>query len=162
MEYLIPPSLFHTTPRLKNLLYTSISILECLNFTWLLFIVTAQTTGLYNTCLCKSSIFGGKGGWMDFETIQYYKLFGIITSWTIGTVIGVSVPYAVLLFIIYQWCSQSHLRTVDRKKAMHGLRRVRVWKLWRLRRIPLGWVWSWLDQSTGTYTWTDEPWVPSP
>ncbi|PVF98136.1 hypothetical protein CPB86DRAFT_873630 [Serendipita vermifera] len=147
MEYLVPPSLL-LNRRIKKTLLTTISILECFNFTWLLFIVTAQTTGLYNTCLCKSSIFGRHGGYMDFETIEYYKEFGIFTTWTIGTVIGVTVPGSVLLFVIYQWCSQSHLRTVDRAKATNGLRRVRIWKRWRLRRTLVGRIWSWLDEST--------------
>lgn len=36
--------------------------LECFNFIWLCYIVLAQTTGHYNNCKCKSSIWAGGGG----------------------------------------------------------------------------------------------------
>jgi hypothetical protein len=36
--------------------------LECFNFIWLCYITLAQTTGAYNNCKCKSSIWAGGGG----------------------------------------------------------------------------------------------------
>jgi hypothetical protein len=35
---------------------------ECFNFIWLAYITLAQTTGAYNNCKCKSSIWAGGGG----------------------------------------------------------------------------------------------------
>lgn len=35
---------------------------ECFNFAWLVYITMAQTTGAYNNCKCKSSLWGGGGG----------------------------------------------------------------------------------------------------
>jgi len=36
--------------------------LECFNFIWLCYITLAQTTGAYNNCKCKTSIWAGGGG----------------------------------------------------------------------------------------------------
>ncbi|EKG16653.1 hypothetical protein MPH_06107 [Macrophomina phaseolina MS6] len=41
--------------------------LEFLNFTWLLYIVLAQTFGSYRTCNCMTSTWGHAGGYMDFQ-----------------------------------------------------------------------------------------------
>lgn len=35
---------------------------ECFNFVWLVYITMAQTTGAYNNCKCKSSLWAGGGG----------------------------------------------------------------------------------------------------
>ncbi|CUS13977.1 unnamed protein product, partial [Tuber aestivum] len=60
---------------------------EFINFCLLVCIIIAQTFGIYNNCHCKSSLWGGAGGYMDFESVQYYKSFNVEISWLLGTVI---------------------------------------------------------------------------
>ncbi|CUS13980.1 unnamed protein product, partial [Tuber aestivum] len=60
---------------------------EFTNFCWLVYIIAAQTFGIYSSCRCMSSLWGGGGGYVDFESVQYYKSYGIELSWTMATFI---------------------------------------------------------------------------
>ncbi|CUS13976.1 unnamed protein product, partial [Tuber aestivum] len=60
---------------------------EFINSCLLVCIIIAQTFGIYNNCYCKSSMLGGAGGYMDFESVQYYKSYNVEISWFLGTLI---------------------------------------------------------------------------
>jgi hypothetical protein len=112
--------------------------LDLANTAWLVYIVLAQTFGWYRTCKCQSSIWAGEGGYLDFESIESYKAHGIVLYWGSGTALSLVILSVAVLFIIAEWCSQSHLSTMDYSSASRGLKRTRWWKLhtiW-LRRAP--------------------------
>ena len=112
--------------------------LDLVNTAWLIYIVNAQTFGLYRSCLCMSSVWGAGGGYIDFESIVSYKAHGISLYWGAGTALSLVILSVGLLFIIAEWCSQSHLSTMDYDAAIRGLKRTRSWKrytIW-LRRAP--------------------------
>lgn len=112
--------------------------LDIINTAWLIYIVNAQTFGWYGTCFCQSSTWGGRGGYIDFESIVSYKAHGIALYWGSGTALSLVILSFALLFIIAEWCSQSHLFTMNFEAARRGLRRTRWWKyhtVW-LRRAP--------------------------
>jgi hypothetical protein len=50
---------------------------DVINTCWLSYIVLAQTFGWYRSCRCMSSVWGGGGGYIDFEDITYYKAHGV-------------------------------------------------------------------------------------
>ena len=110
-------------------------ICEFTNFCWLVYIIFAQTFGIYNSCRCKSSMWGGAGGYMDFEGVQYYKSYGIERSWMLGTLIACMFLGIGLMYVVEQWCRQSFLWTQDWGSAMDGLLWVRRWK-WATATLP--------------------------
>ncbi|RPA98526.1 hypothetical protein L873DRAFT_1687229 [Choiromyces venosus 120613-1] len=115
--------------------------LELANFCWLVYIIAAQTFGIYNTCRCKSSMWGGAGGYVDFEGVQYYKLYNIEYSWMAGTVITCVFLGIGFAYVVEQWCAQSFLWTQDWDSAMHGLKMVRRWKWFTTGpRLVFAWV----------------------
>ena len=112
--------------------------LDIFNTAWLIYIVLAQTFGWYRSCSCMTSIWAAGGGYLDFESIVSYKAHGISLYWGSGTALSLVFLTAGLLFIIAEWCSQSHLSTMDYEAASRGLLRTRWWKyhtVW-LRRLP--------------------------
>lgn len=112
--------------------------LDAINFVWLIYIVLAQTFGWYRTCSCMASVWAGGGGYIDFESIVSYKAHGILLYWASGTALSLFILSVALAFIIAEWCSQSHLSTMDYDAASRGLKRTRFWKhhtVW-LRRTP--------------------------
>ena len=110
-------------------------ICEFTNFCWLVYIIFAQTFGIYNSCRCKSSMWGGAGGYMDFEGVQYYKSYHIERSWMLGTLIACVFLGIGLMYVVEQWCRQSFLWTQDWDSAMGGLSKVRKWK-WATTTLP--------------------------
>ena len=116
-------------------------ICEFTNFCWLVYIIFAQTFGIYNDCRCKSSMWGGAGGYMDFEGVQYYKSYHIERSWMLGTLITCVFLGIGLMYVVEQWCAQSFLWTQDWDSAMNGLWWVRKWK-WATTgpRLAVAWV----------------------
>ena len=104
-------------------------ILEVTNAAWLVYIILAQTFGVYNACRCKSSVWSyGKGGYMDFAgTSVYSEDYQIRTWWPVGTALGM-LPFLLVFYVVWEWCVQSFLWTEDYQKAMRGLRRVRFFK----------------------------------
>ena len=111
---------------------------ETVSTSWLLYIVIAQTVGLYRTCSCISSTWGGGGGYVDFQTEESYRAHGVIVYWGIGTAIPCAIMVAGFAFIVAEWCEQSHLSTLDYIEAMNGLRATRRWKRLTIyfRHIP--------------------------
>jgi hypothetical protein len=112
--------------------------LDVINTSWLIYIVNAQTFGWYVKCHCFASMWGGGGGYIDFESIVAYKAHGISLYWGSGTAVSLVILGLAVMFIIAEWCSQSHLITMDYQAAMRGLRRTRSWKYYTvwLRRAP--------------------------
>lgn len=99
--------------------------LECANMTWLAYIVTAQTFGSYRTCECVCSVWGSHGGYMDFETQEYYLQIGIGVTWALATAIPGVAMFIAFTYIVIQWCVQSHLSTEKYESARQGLKMTR-------------------------------------
>ncbi|CUS15639.1 unnamed protein product, partial [Tuber aestivum] len=116
-------------------------ICEFANSCWLVYIIIAQTFGIYNSCRCKSSMWGSAGGYVDFEGVQYYKSYHIERSWMLGTLITCIFLSIGLAYVVEQWCTQSFLWTQDWDSAMNGLWWVRKWK-WATTwpRLAFAWV----------------------
>jgi hypothetical protein len=112
--------------------------LDLINTAWLIYIVNAQTFGWYRSCLCMGSVWAGEGGYIDFESIVSYKAHGISLYWGSGTALSLVFLTTGLVFIIAEWCSQSHLSTMNYEAAGRGLKRTRSWKYYTvwLRRVP--------------------------
>ncbi|PWW77962.1 hypothetical protein C7212DRAFT_342381 [Tuber magnatum] len=98
------------------------------NFCWLVYIIMAQTFGIYSSCRCMSSMWGGGTGYVNFESVQYFKSYGIERSWFLGTSITCVVSGIGILYVVEQWCTQSFLWTQDWDSAMNGLQQMRRWK----------------------------------
>jgi hypothetical protein len=102
--------------------------MEIVNSGWLVYIILAQTFGIYNTCFCQASTWGGKGGYINFEDDAYYKAHGVVLYWAIGTAISCSVMLLTISYVLKEWCVQSHLNTSNYTAAAHGLRRTRTFR----------------------------------
>ncbi|KAI5816735.1 hypothetical protein BZA77DRAFT_53844 [Pyronema omphalodes] len=102
--------------------------LEAVNTGWLMYIIVAQTFGIYNTCECRSSLWGHKGGYMDFESVEFYKQLGVEKSWMVGTVIGMLSIGGGIGYVTEQWLTQSWLWTAEYERALEGLEVTRRWK----------------------------------
>ncbi|CAZ85439.1 unnamed protein product [Tuber melanosporum] len=116
---------------------------EFTNFCWLVYIIVAQTFGIYNSCRCKSSMWGGAGGYVDFEGVPYYKSYHIENSWLLGTLTTCIFLGIGLAYVVEQWCTQSFLWTQNWESAMNGLWCVRKWK-WATTGPR--WVFAWLAE----------------
>lgn len=125
------------SPTRKRLGYL-LDIIEVTNTCWLIYILGAQTFGLYRTCSCWSSNWARGGGYINFETTQFYKDHGILVYWSAGTVLSCTVMGFGFLYIVAGWCTQSHLWTVDYGNAMAGLKRTRRFKKYTIwfRCVP--------------------------
>lgn len=108
--------------------YLVLRPLDLINTAWLIYIVSAQTFGWSRNCHCMSSTWAGGGGYIDFETVDVYKAHGISFYWGFGTAISLLVLIMAALFIIAEWCSQSHLSTMRYDAAKRGLMSTRSWK----------------------------------
>ena len=106
--------------------------LECANTIWLAYIVMAQTFGSYENCGCMCSVWGYHGGYMDFETQEYYLQAGIGLTWALGTAIPGVVMFIAFTYIVIQWCVQSHLSTEKYESARRGLMRTRRFRKYTL------------------------------
>ena len=129
---------------------------EFTNFCWLVYVIFSQTFGIYNNCRCKSSMWGGAGGYMDFEGIQYYKSYHVGRSWMLGTLTTCIFLGIGLMYVVEQWCTQSFLWTQNWDSAMTGLWWVRKWK-----RATTGprWVAAWVVAWVAGYMAKAECWV---
>ena len=99
--------------------------MEVTNTCWLVYIVVAQTFGIYNTCYCQASTWAGKGGYINFENSTYYERHGMRMYWAVGTAISCNVMAFTVAYVLKEWCVQSHLNTHDYEAASQGLRRTR-------------------------------------
>ncbi|TLD32599.1 hypothetical protein E2P81_ATG05575 [Venturia nashicola] len=102
--------------------------LEFTNAAILIYILLAQSFGLYVNCRCKSASFGPGGGYIDL--IQTNRARNPITraSWITGTSISCVIMTLGACYIVLEWCLQSHLGTEHQGRARRGLARVRVFR----------------------------------
>ena len=130
---------------------------EAINTGWLVYIVIAQTFGLYQNYDCMASIWGGRGvrasivlisepgsltrsfqGFIDFESYATYLANGVGVYWGSGIATSLLVMCIAFVFIVAEYCTQSHLSTVDYEKSKRGLRWTRWFKkhTYLFRSIP--------------------------
>ena len=95
--------------------------IECFNFVWLVYITMSQTTGAYNNCKCKSSLWMGGGGYIDWNNYNTATSSFVRINWTIATTFSSTVMAAAMAYIVTEWCLQSHISTADRDNAATGL-----------------------------------------
>ncbi|KAL8704106.1 MAG: hypothetical protein Q9201_002720 [Fulgogasparrea decipioides] len=69
---------------------------------------------------------------------QYYADNGIYLSWGVATGLTLFVMSLGLLYVVFEYCTQSHLSTEDYGRAMKGLKQTRAFKKHTLfvRKIP--------------------------
>lgn len=69
---------------------------------------------------------------------QYYRNHGVVYHWAAGTALSTAIMVIAFVFIVTEWCTQSHLSTANYEDAMQGLRRTRRLKRYTawLSRIP--------------------------
>lgn len=130
---------------------------EAINAVWLVYIVIAQTFGAYQNCGCMSSYWGNRGvraypllnselgsltksfqGYIDFDEYNFYVAIGVGAYWGSGVGISVFAMCIAFAFIVAEYCTQSHLSTVDYEKSKRGLSRTRWFKkhTYLFRSIP--------------------------
>lgn len=97
---------------------------EMINTGWLTYIIFAQTfgnhilyptlhcgltfTGSYQTCDCMSSNWAKGGGFIDFQTYDYYIAHGVFVYWGSANGLSMFVMSVGLAYIVYEYCTQSH------------------------------------------------------
>ncbi|KAL8799579.1 MAG: hypothetical protein Q9182_005790 [Xanthomendoza sp. 2 TL-2023] len=99
--------------------------LEVANTGWLTYTVFAQTLGAFQTCDCMASTWTGEGGYIDFETYQYYAAHGVYLTWGLATALSLLVLTLGLAYIVFEYCTQAHLSTEDYPRALRGLKHTR-------------------------------------
>lgn len=115
--------------------------MEVTNLGWLLYIVFAQVLGSYQNCRCLASVWAGKGGYVDFESQEYYKEHGIVLYWATGTAVSLFIMVSGLLYTIIVWCTQSHMNTLEYDDMTRGLMRIRTFKKVTLPLVmPFNWL----------------------
>ncbi|MCJ1265791.1 hypothetical protein MMC22_005671 [Lobaria immixta] len=128
---------------------------ELANTAWLIYIVMAQSLGSYQTCACQASGWGRPGGYINTKNAVVAEPRIVETWWITGVLLSSLIMLTAFLYLVIQWCEQSHLNSVDVVKAMHGLRRTRRFKhrtLW-IRRTPdyfidlIKWLWRTVSSS---------------
>lgn len=102
--------------------------MELINFSWLVYIVIAQTFGTYRTCECVTSGWGGQGGYLDFNHQDTTSSRWVKYYWTTGTTIASLTMAVSMFYITVEWMQQSWLHTEDYDDAMAGLRQMRTYK----------------------------------
>jgi len=75
---------------------------ELINTIWLLYIVLAQTFGAYRNCECRTSIWGGGGGYMDFNNYDSTNSSYIFVYWTTGTTLSTSIMSIGLIYVVIE------------------------------------------------------------
>jgi hypothetical protein len=94
---------------------------ECFNTVWLTYITMSQTTGHYNNCRCKSSLWFGGGGYIDWNNYNTATSKFVRYNWIIATVFSTTIMAVAMLYIVTEWCLQSHLSTANLENATNGL-----------------------------------------
>ena len=102
--------------------------IQACNSTWLIYIIFAQTFGAYQTCACMSSNWSSGAGYIDFQVAEFNGANGVYLYWSAGTATSCIVLLAGMLYIVHEYCTQSHLSTEDYQRAMQGLRLTRRYK----------------------------------
>ncbi len=65
---------------------------------------------------------------MDFMTFAYYQANGVKYYWGFGTGLSCITMAVGLLYVVNEYCTQSHLSTEDYESAAEGLRTTRRFK----------------------------------
>jgi hypothetical protein len=103
---------------------------EMFNTLWLIYIVLAQTFGVYRNCNCMTSTWGGGGGYLDFSVQDSSNSKWVLYYWVAGTVLTSLVMGLSMFYITVEWCQQSFLSTEHYSDAMKGLQMVRQYRHW--------------------------------
>ncbi|KAF2837874.1 hypothetical protein M501DRAFT_995116 [Patellaria atrata CBS 101060] len=101
---------------------------EFINMVWLSYIVMAQTIGSYRNCGCMTSVWGTSGGYLDFTQSDVTDNPFIMYYWSGGTVVGSLGLVFGMIYIVTEWCLQSHLNTENFGDARRGLQRTRTFR----------------------------------
>jgi hypothetical protein len=124
---------------------------EFINTIWLCYIVFAQTSGSYHNCRCSTSMWGGGGGYIDFKQSVVTNSPWVHLYWIGGTVVGCTTMGISMVYIVIEWCLQSHLSTENYSKAQRGLRRTR---LYRRITLPIRVATRWISDTIFTgFSW---------
>lgn len=120
----------HTHPRGKVWLSRGLLVIEVTNAIWVVWIALAQVTGAYRTCACQSSTWGYGGGYINLHTTRHNPAPQTTIYWLAGTSTTCFILVCSIFFIVQQWCEQSHISTLDYKKATQGLKVCRAFRRW--------------------------------
>lgn len=104
--------------------------LEFVNMGWLFYISMAQTFGSYNNCRCQCSVYGKGGGYIDLNLVNQAPPDFVYGHWKTGTIMACIIMGMTMVYVVLEWCLQSHLSTEDPNNARKGLQRTR-----RFRRL---------------------------
>ncbi|KAL8800878.1 MAG: hypothetical protein Q9182_004852 [Xanthomendoza sp. 2 TL-2023] len=107
---------------------TVLRFLDVCNSVWLVYLVCAQTFGADQNCDCFSANWGPGDGYVDFKTYDYYEGIDVFYYWGFGMGLSVIVMLSTIIFITYEFCTQSHLSSEDYEQAMQGLKTTRWFK----------------------------------
>ncbi|KAH7087072.1 hypothetical protein FB567DRAFT_560809 [Paraphoma chrysanthemicola] len=123
--------------------------LETFNTIWLVYIILAQTLGLYETCNCMASTWGRGGGYIDFNITENRNL-----RWR--SFYSMAARLHRVFYITVEWCQQSFMSTENYEDAMKGLRRTRQYKRWTypIRFIWRTIGWGFLNRQQDSLLWT--------
>lgn len=126
------------TSPIRNVFGWILSAGELISASWLVYIVLAQTFGVYRNCACMASTWGGRGGYINTATSDIYSSPEVRIYWGLGTTVTCTIMGLLFAFIVAEWCEQSHLHTQTYRNAMQGLRHTRTWKRLTipLRHVP--------------------------
>ena len=102
--------------------------LDIFNSLWLSYIVISQVFGFYHTCDCQCSMWTSIGGYMDFETFDFYRGAGVSDYWGASTALSFITLMLAFAYAIIEWGQQSHLSTEDYQSAQRGLRTTRKFR----------------------------------
>jgi hypothetical protein len=97
--------------------------MEIIVLSWLLYMVIAQSVGLYQTCWCLAW-----QSWFNLTTAKSWTGPNVKGHWVTALVLTLIIMLLSFAFIIAEWCTQSHMATYNYEKAMRGLRRTRTFK----------------------------------
>jgi hypothetical protein len=75
--------------------------MEIIPISWLLYMVMAQSAGLYNTCWCL-----GWEGWFNFKTVGSWSGPDVEGHWIAALCLTLIVMLVSFAFIIEEWCEQ--------------------------------------------------------
>ena len=75
-----------------------------------------------------SSNWSWGGGYLDFQVAEFYSANGVYVYWSAGTATSCVALTAGMIYVVHEYCTQSHLMTEDYPRAMQGLRITRAYK----------------------------------
>ena len=113
---------------------------EMINTGWLTYIIFAQTfgkhvqfptlysqltfTGSYQTCDCMSSNWAKGGGFIDFQTYDYYIAHGVFVYWGSANALSMFVMSVGLAYIVHEYCTQSHFSSKCHEFLTHTVNEI--------------------------------------